>query len=76
MSVLSVEKPENISNLLALDEEYAAPSIVARNVIQKNWLGECARAQKYPEVFWADYAGRFAVVAQVGPRAGVGWSAS
>ena len=59
MSVLSVEKPENISNLLALDQEYAAPDIVVRNVIQKNWLGECARAQKYPEVFWADYASRF-----------------
>jgi len=59
MSVLSVEKRENISNLLALDGEYAAPSIVASNVIQKNWLRECARAQKYPEVFWADYASRF-----------------
>ena len=59
MNVLSVDKPENISNLLALDQEYPVPEIVARNVVQKNWLGECARAQKYPEVFWADYAGRF-----------------
>ena len=60
MSVLSVEKPENISNLLALDQEYAVPEIVSRNALQKNWKGECARALKYPEVFWADYASQFA----------------
>ncbi len=59
MSVLSVEKPENISNLLALDQEYPAPEIVRQNVLQKNWKGECARAQRYPEVFWADYASQF-----------------
>jgi acetyl-CoA synthetase len=60
MSVLSVEKPENICNLLALDQEYAVPEIVSRNALQKNWKGECARALKYPEVFWADYASQFA----------------
>ena len=59
MSSTTVEKSENISNLLALDQEYAAPEIVARNVVQKNWKGESARAQKYPEVFWADYASQF-----------------
>jgi acetyl-CoA synthetase len=52
-------KPENISNLLAMDEEYAAPDVVARNVIQKDWLGECARARKDPEAFWGEYAKRF-----------------
>ena len=60
MSTLIAAKPENISNLLAMDEEYAAPEIVARNTIQKNWLGECARAEKDPEGFWAEYASRFA----------------
>jgi len=52
-------KPENISNLLALDEEYPAPHIVARNTLQKDWLGECARARQDPEGFWGTYADRF-----------------
>jgi len=52
MSAVTVEKPENISNLLAMDEEYAAPPIVADNAIQKDWSGECARSQKNPEAFW------------------------
>jgi hypothetical protein len=30
-----------------------------RNVIQKDWLGECARSRKDPEGFWADYAAGF-----------------
>jgi len=51
MSSLTVAKAENISNLLAMDQEYPAPEIVARNVIQKDWLGECARALKDPEGF-------------------------
>ena len=72
MSVLTAAKPENISSLLAMDDEYPAPEIVASNVIQKDWLGECARAQKDTEAFWGDYAARFCVVAQMGSRAGVG----
>lgn len=60
MSALTVAKPENISNLLAMDEEYAAPEIVAHNVIQKDWLGECERSRKDPENFWAEYAKRSA----------------
>jgi acetyl-CoA synthetase len=59
MSALVAAKAENISNLLAMDEEYAAPDVVARNVIQKDWLGECARARKNPEGFWGGYAERF-----------------
>ncbi len=59
MSVLTVEKSENISNLLALDEEYPAPAIVAGNAIQQDWRGECARSLKDPEAFWADYAAGF-----------------
>ena len=39
MSVLSVEKPENISNLLALDQEYAVPEIVARSVSSEELEG-------------------------------------
>src|ERR1022692_3925939 len=60
MNALTVSKPEDISNLLVMDEEYPAPDIVARNAIQKDWLGECARSKKDPEAFWADYAARFA----------------
>jgi len=59
MNALTVPKPEDISNLLAMDQEYAAPEIVVRNAIQKDWLGECARSRKDPEGFWADYAARF-----------------
>ena len=60
MSAVTVDKPENISNLLALDEEYPAPPIVANHAIQKDWRGECARSLNDPEGFWADYATRFA----------------
>ena len=59
MSTVSVDKRENISNLLAMDEEYPAPAIVDQNAIQKDWLEECARARKDPEFFWAEYAERF-----------------
>ncbi len=51
MSQIGAAKPDDISNLLISDEEYAAPDIVARNVIQKDWLGECARARKDPDGF-------------------------
>src|SRR5450755_3585115 len=60
MSAPTASKPENISNLLVMDQEYAAPEIVVRNTMQKDWLGECARASKDPEGFWADYAASFA----------------
>jgi acetyl-CoA synthetase len=58
-STPAAAKPENISNLLTMDQEYPAPQIVASNVIQKNWLTECDRALKDPEGFWADYAQTF-----------------
>ena len=60
MSALTASKPENISNLLVMDEEYPAPQIVVANAIQKDWLGECARSRKDPEAFWAEYAESFA----------------
>ena len=59
MSALPLTKPENISNLLTLDQEYSAPAIVADNVLQKNWSAECKRSLNDPEGFWADYAQRF-----------------
>jgi acetyl-CoA synthetase len=59
MSARPLTKPENISNLLTLDQEYPAPAIVADNVLQKNWNAERERSFKDPEGFWADYARRF-----------------
>ena len=59
MSALTVAKPENISNLLAMDEEYPAPEIVLQDVLQRNWQTECASAQKNPDAFWGDYASSF-----------------
>jgi acetyl-CoA synthetase len=59
MSTLTMETKENISNLLAMDEEYAAPKIVADNALQQDWQGECARAGNDPEKFWGEYAKRF-----------------
>ncbi len=59
MSALTIAKPENISNLLVINDEYAAPKIVVRDAVQKDWAGECARAAKDPEKFWAEYASSF-----------------
>jgi len=59
MSALPLIKPENISNLLNMDQEYSAPSIVARNVLQKNWRAACEWARKDPQEFWGQYAEEF-----------------
>ena len=59
MSALPLSKPENISNLLQMDEEYAAPQVVANSVLQKDWIGECERSIKDPDSFWEDYALHF-----------------
>ena len=48
-----------ISNLLAIDEEYAAPPIVARNCRQQNFAADYQRSVKDPDGFWGDYAKRF-----------------
>src|SRR5579872_1181316 len=48
-----------ISNLLAIDEEYPSPAIVARNAIQKDPEGEYRRSIANPDAFWADYAAKF-----------------
>ena len=44
----------NISNLLAVEEEYPAPKIVVDQVQTKNWTAEYERSIKDPEGFWAD----------------------
>lgn len=59
MSALPLTKTENISNLLNMDQEYAAPSIVAREVLQKNWKAARDHALKDPEGFWSLYAEQF-----------------
>ena len=59
MSALPLTKPENISNLLNMDQEYAAPSIVARNVLQRNWRAAREWALRDPEEFWGEYAEQF-----------------
>ncbi|MFY9645925.1 MAG: acetyl-coenzyme A synthetase N-terminal domain-containing protein [Terriglobales bacterium] len=59
MSAHTTPKTEDISNLLVMDQEYAAPAIVTRDILQKDWAGECARATKDPERFWGDYASTF-----------------
>jgi acetyl-CoA synthetase len=48
-----------ISNLLAIDEEYASPRCVADNCLQRDWPGECRKSIADPEEFWGDYALRF-----------------
>jgi len=53
------ESTQNISNLLAIDEEYASPAIVAQTCRQKNWAEEHRRSIENPEAFWGDYAGKF-----------------
>jgi hypothetical protein len=59
MSALPITRPENISNLLNMDQEYAAPPIVASRVLQRDWQGARERSLKDPEGFWAQYAEEF-----------------
>ena len=59
MSALPLTKAENISNLLAMDEEYAAPAIVTRSILQRDWNGAREHSLKDPEGFWAQYAEEF-----------------
>ena len=54
MSALPLTKPENISNLLNLDQEYAAPAIVADNVLQKDWNADREYSFQDPEGFWGN----------------------
>jgi len=51
--------PNNISNLLSIEEEYAPPKIVTDQVLVKNWKAEYDRSIQDPEGFWADQARQF-----------------
>ena len=55
----AITTPTNISNLLAIEEEYPAPQIVVDQVHTKNWTAEYERSIKDPEGFWADEARKF-----------------
>jgi len=59
MSSPGKEFTPNISNLLAIDEEYAAPAIVAANCRLQDCAAEYRRASDSPEKFWGDYARNF-----------------
>ena len=59
MSTLKDLNHAGISNLLAIDEEYAAPKCVSENCLQRDFAGECKRSLQDPEEFWGEYARRF-----------------
>ena len=59
MSTPSQAPHEAISNLLAIDEEYAAPKIVADNALQQDFEREYRRSIEDPQGFWGDIAHRF-----------------
>ncbi|MGI9101981.1 MAG: acetate--CoA ligase [Terriglobales bacterium] len=48
-----------ISNLLTETSEYAAPRVVADQVLLKNWAEEYRRSIEAPEQFWANVAKDF-----------------
>jgi acetyl-CoA synthetase len=50
---------ENIGTYLTIDEEYAAPSIVANNAILKDFKPEYERSIKDNDKFWGDFAKTF-----------------
>jgi acetyl-CoA synthetase len=51
--------PENISNLLAIDEEYQAPKIVVESAMQKDFEREYQRSVEDMAGFWGDIAHGF-----------------
>ena len=75
----TVAKTQDIANLLAIEQEYPAPPIVAQNCRQQNFSADCQRALENPESFWGDYAKNFTwsrLPRQVIPLAdGVEWQA-
>ena len=50
---------ENISNLLATEEQYAAPKVVAEKALQQDFEREYQRSVEDPAGFWGDIAHRF-----------------
>ena len=59
MSTVKEVNHSGISNLLAIEEEYAAPKCVADRCLQQDWAGERKRSIQDPEEFWGDYALHF-----------------
>ncbi|MBV9609121.1 MAG: acetate--CoA ligase [Acidobacteria bacterium] len=59
MSTASKTVPENISNLLSVDEEYPSPAAVAQNCQLKDWKTEFRRSFEDPDGFWGEYAREF-----------------
>ena len=59
MSSPAVPTDQKISNLLAIDEEYPAPAIVAANCRQQRFAEDYTRSVQDPEAFWGDYAKNF-----------------
>jgi acetyl-CoA synthetase len=57
--MVTTATPTNISNLLAVEEEYPAPKIVVDQVHTKNWTAEYERSVQDPEGFWAGVAREF-----------------
>jgi acetyl-CoA synthetase len=54
-----VATDQKISNLLAIDEEYASPSIVATMCRQQRFAEDYQRSIEDPDAFWGDYAKKF-----------------
>ena len=51
--------PNNISNLLSIEEEYPAPKIVVDQVLNKDWKADFDRSIHDSEGFWAEQAREF-----------------
>jgi acetyl-CoA synthetase len=59
MSSPAKEVTSNITNLLAVDEEYGPPAIVARDCYLRDCVAEHRRSLEDPEKFWGEYAKNF-----------------
>ena len=59
MSSPATVADQKISNLLAVDEEYPSPAIVAENCRQKRFAEDYQRSVRDPDAFWGAYARNF-----------------
>ncbi|HEY6784729.1 MAG TPA: AMP-binding protein, partial [Gemmatimonadales bacterium] len=59
MSSATTKPAEGLSNLLTIDEEYAAPRVVAENAKLRDFRSEYERSVADPEKFWGEYAKNF-----------------
>ena len=53
------QAPPNIGHFLAVDSEYAAPSVVADNAVLKTFKAEYERSIRDNDAFWAEIASQF-----------------